>query len=760
MIEKVVFIKNIGRFINCNAYGDIHFRKCNLVFAENGRGKTSFCSILRSLSTGESSFIQGRRTLGTEELPEVHLRLDGQNFIFRNNEWNNTVPHIMIFDDSFINQNVYSGENVDVDHRQNLYDIIIGERGKELASEIRNIDRDVRDKNGRLSEVRSEIRALIPEGRIGFEAFLDLPSDGEVDKRITEKDRELEAVKQSAILQRSPVLKTIIIPNMPEGFFPFLAKSFDEIAEDAEKKIASHIETHKMQDSGKEWLFEGYKHIEKDKCPFCAQDLSNSELIKSYTSFFSEAYNKLKEEIKILEERILEDFGEVRIASLVTSLDKNKAALEFWRRYSDLKEPVFSDSENLKDYISQVRDIAQELLIQKSQTPIEKIEPDPEQNMHFTKLSSYIEGVETYNKGVTEANSIIQEMKEKTRSRNLRDVEAEMIQLKSVKKRHESEVATICENYRRLLTEKRALETSKIRTRALLDTHTDEVIEQYENAINRYLDYFNAGFQIARTNYDYMGGTPNAHYKILINRTHVDPGNSSSPISEPSFRNTLSSGDRSALALAFFLAQLENNPDKAQKIVIFDDPFNSQDDFRKGNTAHRIRQCARECTQVIVLSHDKHFLKHVWDELPREERKSIQFFRVSEDCTDIAEWDIDTAVQARFKADIITLLKYYGSNEGDSRDVVTKIRPVLEGFCRNLYPTKFSETDTLGVIVEKIQEEGSGFPLHSIHEELEEINIYSRRYHHSDNPEFATEPINDAELKGYIKRTLAVTGYF
>jgi wobble nucleotide-excising tRNase len=45
----------------------------------------------------------------------------------------------------------------------------------------------------------------------------------------------------------------------------------------------------------------------------------------------------------------------------------------------------------------------------------------------------------------------------------------------------------------------------------------------------------------------------------------------------PSFRNTLSAGDRNALALAFFFASLERDPQRAQKIVVIDDPISSLD---------------------------------------------------------------------------------------------------------------------------------------------------------------------------------------
>lgn len=44
----------------------------------------------------------------------------------------------------------------------------------------------------------------------------------------------------------------------------------------------------------------------------------------------------------------------------------------------------------------------------------------------------------------------------------------------------------------------------------------------------------------------------------------------------PSFKNTLSAGDRTSLALACFLADLERETAWAQKIVVFDDPCHSQ----------------------------------------------------------------------------------------------------------------------------------------------------------------------------------------
>jgi hypothetical protein len=47
---------------------------------------------------------------------------------------------------------------------------------------------------------------------------------------------------------------------------------------------------------------------------------------------------------------------------------------------------------------------------------------------------------------------------------------------------------------------------------------------------------------------------------------------------------------------------------------------------------------------------------------------------------------------------------------------------------------------------------------HAIGEDLDEINVYCRRYHHGENPNAAPEAVDDAELRGYVRRTLKLLG--
>ena len=84
-----------------------------------------------------------------------------------------------------------------------------------------------------------------------------------------------------------------------------------------------------------------------------------------------------------------------------------------------------------------------------------------------------------------------------------------------------------------------------------------------------------------------------------------------------------------------------------------------------------------------------------------------------------------------------------------------KIRPVLESYCRILYPGEFAGHARHDHWQDPDRRPA---PLSPVLEDLDMLNEYTCRYHHGENPNAATEPINDTELQGFVKRTLVITG--
>ena len=221
----------------------------------------------------------------------------------------------------------------------------------------------------------------------------------------------------------------------------------------------------------------------------------------------------------------------------------------------------------------------------------------------------------------------------------------------------------------------------------------------------------------------------------------------------------MSAGDKSTLALAFFLAQLDHDQNKANRIVVFDDPFNSQDRSRRERTAELLRKYGSECAQLLLLSHDPFFLGLVFSKLPKAERHCLQLSRAPDNTTTIEEWDVEKETQDGYFRDHAALSSYLLNGAKDLIDIARKIRPVLEGYHRYRFPHQFPDNEWLGDIIKRIRDSAGAHPMHPALEELGSINDYSKKYHHDTNPGKAdAEPLNDGELQGYVQRTLAIVG--
>lgn len=196
MLKKFISIKNVGRFKSYGAGGDVELKRYNLFFAENGRGKTTLCAILRSLQSGNAAYVLGRTTLGGTDAPDIRILSDGATLAFTAGAWNNTVADIAIFDSTFVSENVFSGDSVDIDHKRSLYRVIVGKDGVALAKQIEDLDAASRAKASEVKEKAAPIQAHVPKG-MTLDAFLALKEDAAIDEKIAAKEKELEAVRQA-----------------------------------------------------------------------------------------------------------------------------------------------------------------------------------------------------------------------------------------------------------------------------------------------------------------------------------------------------------------------------------------------------------------------------------------------------------------------------------------------------------------------------------------------------------------------------------
>jgi wobble nucleotide-excising tRNase len=661
----------------------------------------------------------------------------------------------VIFDGTFVAENVHSGEVVDIEHKRSLYRIIIGDAGVMLATKDAEFAAASRTKTTEITGAARAIQTHVPTG-MGLDVFLTLPVHENFDAHISEQELALEAARQADAIKARQPLSEYIVPSLPDGIGDLLSRTIDDIAEDAESRLATHLAAHGMADVGGPWIATGTEYA-GNSCPFCGQDIQGLPLIAAYRAIFSERFKSLSSDITAMKGRISQTMGEAALARLDTASGQNKADAEFWSKYFAIEPASFVLPETAKAAVQELSVASLSLIERKQAAPLTAIELDENFTAAQATYEASIVGVQSINNAIRTANVTIGEKKAAAGIADVRTAENELQRRRAMKTRHSEKVDAVCVSHAIATREKAEVDRQKETIRAQLDAHTNQVVRPYERRINAYLEAFNADFRITETKHAYPGGIATSSYQLVINDVAVDLGDGKTPPGRPSFKNTLSAGDKTTLALAFFLAHLEREPALANKVVVFDDPFNSQDAFRRRQTVHEIMKVARNCAQVVVLSHDATFLKQVWEKAPASERVAISITDHRAQGSKIMPIDLERACQGRTATDIDDLQTYLTTGAGAVLDIVRKMRVVLETYCRTTYPSSFDANDYLGDMAGKIRGGGSAHPAAAIYDEIDQINDYTKQYHHGENVADATpDQIDTTELTGYARRTLRI----
>ncbi|UZD24736.1 AAA family ATPase [Algoriphagus halophytocola] len=269
----------------------------------------------------------------------------------------------------------------------------------------------------------------------------------------------------------------------------------------------------------------------------------------------------------------------------------------------------------------------------------------------------------------------------------------------------------------------------------------------YLDKINEYLKLFNPNIQLTKLN------KKGSRFVYYIKIKEFDVRSDSESIS---LRHTLSEGDKSSLALAFFLARLKIQENLDKKTIIFDDPISSFDSSRRSVTINQLVSLSKRCKQFILLSHDINFVK---DFISRSENcKSLKIV-YKNSTSAIIPHNIELETMTGIYKDLTVMhnfLEKGETSEFDKREVVRCIRPSVEGMFRLKYFTIFKSDDWLGDMLKSIRESEQNEPLNKLQpilDDLSDINDYSKSYHHS-NPNYLEIPLNSEELRNYVNRTI------
>lgn len=764
MLSKIIKIKNVGLFENACPNGAIELNTVTTIYAENGRGKSTFAAILRACANSESERVDSRSTIDRPEKPEIEFLLDvNKNSRYVGSSWSGTPPTVFLFDAEFVETNVYSGFSVRPEQRQEFLEFALGEtavQGKHKADALTELISQqqaiIREQGNLLEAVSGGLKAdqyvkLIPtEESVANAEIKDL------------RERIAAAKNANQIKQRlDPQTLQLLKPEF-EPVFSILMRKLADIAADAESSVKAHLGSHNHHPRFENWISEGQDYLSTDLCPFCGQSLDGNDLMAKYQGYFNEGYQSLKAQVANLTRDIDSLISATFVGSVNSQLQVNEARIVAWNEEIPLEIPSF-DGQALEMSIRDIRQNLHDWASRKALNPIEAACDQDGQQSVMTKLGQANAVLEEYNSRIRLIAKRFADYKISVAGQDTDQLNAKLRETELRKSLSGPQVATARAAYIAAQKEKERLENEKVTVRNAGDQTIKTDLQDYEGRVNKILTELGADFSISKLSQDYRGGSgaPRAGYGIRLRNKPVSLNRSPEFTSGHNFATTLSEADKRTLALAVFVARLDSEADLASKIVVLDDPVSSMDRNRRHQTVNLVAKLADQCKQLVVLSHDAYFLRTFKDEINRSTQsttKTLQIRRVQNGYSAFANCDLDEICASSYYRHFRMLEDFVdGTTSADQRDVAKAIRPLLEGFLHRRYPGHIVRNQMLGRIINgqiKPATQGPFVHLQKSIPELEGINEYARQFQHDENPDSESVIVTDAELLHFAKRTL------
>jgi wobble nucleotide-excising tRNase len=734
MFKKIV-IRNVGVLKAFDAGTSPPLSQLTMFYARNGRGKSTLTAVMRAARDGCSDTVMARRSLGNNAAdPEITLISDSGNRLFKSGKWQHKRAPIEVFDATFIADNVFAGEMIELPQDRGLFSVIIGEEGVRLASLLERFNVHAKAAATKLRDTEAALEDDLPSD-LSREAFFALAANPAHSDRLDKAEKALKSVQQADKIAALKQLDTITAPELPTDMAMVLSATVPHINAAARDKLADHFRHFRLGKQGEAWVNYGVEHLEDDACPFCARPNADElGMVTLYGQIFGEQYKAHMTTIADAATLLDDALGEDARTAIAATLTANVALAKAWEQYVQLGAEL-PDCADLGTDLAEAHSAAKDLLDRKRQSPLDAIE-DAELTAKASgalswaaaTLTAYNTAVETINaatKGAQSTSATTTEDDAKLAVTNARRRIARNDDT-GVQRRIEEYLAAARRN-------ERAKNARKV-TQARLKDANEAAADHYHLRVNHYLERFGVSARITRPTNSMAGNAGSSDYSLVIRGESVPRGRGPGGAPIPSFRNTLSTGDKTTLALAFFLAKLDHDGALGQKVVVFDDPLASHDSHRRGKTVEAIKELCGRCLQLIVLSHDEYFLRDVEKLCASITKASYQM-----EYSDGDEW---SAAKHAHLADLCRsghakrldkLAAYADHRQGDPDDIVLHVRQVIETHFRRSYTAYFPHNRNLGQMVRDIDDHVGAHPCDGVRDRMDALNSATCDNHHGDD---------------------------
>ena len=755
MLKRVELIQGVGLFHDANG-APFALGASSLIYAGNGRGKSTLCEVLRSVAAGDGTVIEERKTIDGTLDPRVVLQFDSGHRVDFSTAWSEVRPEFRIFDTTFIDENVFSGPEVTPDNRKNLLDFALGDKAVVARRNEEQAVRSQQSASAAIAQVLKEIAAVA--GAMTPPVFRKLKKvfDSESQRRLLQK-RRADAVRIASIIAQPLPKQFDVIRLDLDEVFRVLGMTLDNVHAEAEELVSEHVSKLRGSNAA-EWLSEGLTHDDGQTCPYCGQGTIEIQLIRMYQQHFNRAYVELKDQVAATVRLVEQATSPAILSEFWKHRDKLNEQLGVWKTDVDvdlLSTELDALAEvtltNLRDYL--FSQLSQKLLALGEDLGGEEARRECERlwrqfvsifNDQNHLIVSFIDAIDSFKAAIV--------------AEDVSKLDAAIADIDLAALRHSPAVIDMFDRLATAETQLRDAESDKSATRGQLTAVMTGTLDRYRSDINRHLANLGAAFSIDEIRTNYFGGAPRSDYGILLRGKTVRLSGGI-----PSFATVLSEGDKRTLAFAFFVASTLADPDIANQIVVIDDPVSSLDRSRRECTTELLVEISKKCQQLILLAHDANFLRETRGALekatPGVQPTSMQIVRVQEDYSNFGPVDLDRECETPYYSNYRCVDEFVDGIHSDARSAATALRPLLEGFLHRRFPGKLASQLMLGSAIAEIESAIAPSPL--IHmkpdtQELRDLNTFAGKYHHDTNPGYQSHIADSASVATYSRRVLNV----
>ncbi|WRD73821.1 AAA family ATPase [Helicobacter pylori] len=621
MAINIKKIKSFKAFCGLDAIEMGEFKDYNVIFGNNGCGKTSLTRAFELLISKDKC-IEKYRTISTAESPSIEFECkDGSYKIEPNSNIGAPSFKVEIYNSDFLHNNAPFNSEFGLKKLDDgiiiLEGSVLGEETKEInqlkncKEKVEKRKKKIKDENSaetlsakqeseikkydkEIEKIRKEmtsktIQITLDEIKINNICEVSKNKFKVQEDALTNLEKDFdeldEAMKKFDDLKEMELPKDYqAIKDKLESLFSF---DIDKKAGQVSEKIKEHISK-----VGREFIEKGIKlqkEMPNNACPFCTQEITNN-IIQVYTSYFNkriEQFNQDSLEVSGTLKKILEQWN-------------IKEILQSFERFEPfMKKDSSTNKESLKNALDQIK-----VLLEKLQKEVDKKWGVKNKEKFQKTDKKLLENYEKFQKCVDETRNILKQKKEQ--KEKLEKLKTELKEARIKKAKHDSydwqkskeeaerKLSVLNCRHERL---NRLLEKINKKLKGLYDQKRPDI-----ETINNYLKALN----LPKYSLD-------KDYRIVLNSDALE--NSEAKI-------ILSDGEKTTLAFAYFLARLKlfyKKEDLKNLVVVIDDPISSLDEQRIYNTTCLVAKINQELAreklsneenkaQVFVLTHNHTFM--------------------------------------------------------------------------------------------------------------------------------------------------------